>query len=327
MTLSRTTILALVSLALSACEGDQKAAGAITIGMIPKLTGIPYFNACQRGAEEAARELGVKLVYDGPLTADAARQNEIVNAWILKGFHAIAVAPNNPEAMAGVLAKARERGLRVVSWDTDALPGPRELFCNQLQASAMAAALLEILHEELKGAGRVALVSGTETAANQNAWMALMREQAKAKYPKLVLLDPPEYPGEDDARAYAATQGLLRRSDRPDAVVGMTSVSAPAAAKAVFDSGLAGKVAVTGITSPQVMRPYVKNGTVKKFVLWSPIDLGYLTIHAAARLARGGPVPSEIDAGRLGKLKVENGQALLGPPLVFTAETIDRYDF
>ncbi len=309
-------------------EGDRAAPGkTITIGMIPKLIGIPYFNACRRGAEEAAEELGVKLVYDGPETADAVKQNEIANSWILRGFDAVAVAPNNPEAIAPVLEKARERGVHVVTWDTDSVPGARECFMNQVGYEAMAEALVDIISEEIGGAGRVALISGTETAANQNTWMGLMRTYVGKKYPRVSFIDPVEYPGEDDARAYQTAQGLLKRSDPPAGIIGMTTVSAPAAAKAVFDAKLTGKVAVTGITLPSSMRPYVKSGTVKRFVLWNPVDLGYLTVHVARKLADGSLKGEEVEAGRLGKLKLKDGEVVLGPPLVLSAANIDRFDF
>jgi rhamnose transport system substrate-binding protein len=226
-----------------------------------------------------------------------------------------------------VLEKAKSRGIKVVTWDTDSVAGAREIFCNQVGYQAMAETLVDIIAEEMGGSGQVALISGTETAANQNTWMGLMRKYAAAKRPGVVFIDPVEYPGEDDARSYQSAQGLLKRPVPPRGIIGMTTVSAPAAAKAVSDAGLRGKVAVTGITLPGSMRPWVKDGTVKRFVLWQPADLGYLAVHAAKALVDGGPRGGEIPAGRLGKLRVENGEVVLGRPLVFDAATIDRYDF
>jgi len=323
----RIPVLIFALLALSCERASAPGKASLQVGMLPKLSGIAYFTACRKGAEEAAAELGIDLVYDGPITADAARQGEIVNAWILRGFHVIAVAPNNPEAIAPALEKAKAQGIRVITWDTDALPAAREVFVNQVSAAEMARALVEIVAEELGGSGRVALISGTETAANQNTWMGLMRAYAKEKRPGITFVDPVEYPGEDDARSYQSALGLLRRPDRPDALVGMTSVSAPAAAKAVHDAGLSGKVVVTGITLPSSMRTHLKNGTVKRFVLWNPRDLGYLTMHVAKRLAGGEPVTGTFDAGRLKGLQVKDGEVLLGPPVVFDASNIEQYDF
>jgi ABC-type sugar transport system substrate-binding protein len=109
----------------------------------------------------------------------------------------------------------------------------------------------------------------------------------------------------------------------------MTTVSAPAAAKAVHDAGLSGEVSVTGITLPSAIGEYVRNGTVNKFVLWDPRAFGYMTVHVA-RLALDGAIPpgaTRIEIGKLGELAVEGQEIILGAPLVFERSTIDAYDF
>jgi rhamnose transport system substrate-binding protein len=78
------------------------------------------------------------------------------------------------------------------------------------------------------------------------------------------------------------------------------------------------------------MKPFIKSGAVKSDVLWNPVDLGYAAAYAMRAVIDGKlkPGDTELDAGRLGKLKVINGsQILLGPPTVFTKDNIDKYDF
>ena len=82
----------------------------LTIAMMPKSKGNAYFIACRKGAEEAAKELGVELIWDGPTDPDPAKQNEIVEAWITRGVDVIAVAVENREGISSVLRKAREQG-------------------------------------------------------------------------------------------------------------------------------------------------------------------------------------------------------------------------
>src|SRR5262249_44206768 len=57
----------------------------ITVAMMPKSKGNAYFIACRKGAEEAAKELGVTLLWDGPTDPDPAKQNEIIDTWITRG--------------------------------------------------------------------------------------------------------------------------------------------------------------------------------------------------------------------------------------------------
>src|SRR3990172_9573661 len=92
----------------------------LKIGVMPKLIGIEYFNACEKGAKEAAKELGINLIFDGPDTSDVSRQTAIVETWIARKFDVIAIAPNDPDAIAPALRKARQRGVKVITWDADA---------------------------------------------------------------------------------------------------------------------------------------------------------------------------------------------------------------
>src|SRR5262249_38831530 len=91
---------ALVAAALAAwsCGGGgggearkEEAAGGgrLTVAMMPKNKGNPYFVSCHKGAEEAASELGVKVLWDGPTETDPAKQNEVVEAWITRGVDVI----------------------------------------------------------------------------------------------------------------------------------------------------------------------------------------------------------------------------------------------
>ena len=111
--------------------------------MMPKAKGDPYFVSCLAGAEEAARELGVELIWDGPTSLDAARQNEMVENWITRGVDVIAVAVENRASLSTVLRKARARGIKVLTWDADAEPDARDFFVNQATAEGIANTLTD----------------------------------------------------------------------------------------------------------------------------------------------------------------------------------------
>src|SRR5258708_19506742 len=111
--------------------------------MMPKAKGDPYFVSARAGAEEAARELGVDLIWDGPTSLEAAKQNELVENWITRKVDAIAVAVENKAGISTVLRKARERGIHVLTWDADAEPDAREFFANQATSEAIANTLTD----------------------------------------------------------------------------------------------------------------------------------------------------------------------------------------
>ncbi len=124
----------MVGVLLALPGGPGQAQKKMQIAFVPKLVGIPYFNAMEKGGKEAARDLGVEFVYTGPTTADSAAQIQIVDNLITKGVDAISVAPNDPAAIGPILKKAKDKGIKVYTSDTDAPNTVREVFVDQALA-------------------------------------------------------------------------------------------------------------------------------------------------------------------------------------------------
>lgn len=303
----------------------------ITICLLPKKKGVPYFTSCASGAQEAAKELGnVKLIYDGPTDGAAEKSASMIEKWTLQGVDAIAVSPNDPEVVGPAMREARKKGVKVITWDADGAADTREFFVNQATAKDIGYGLVDTMAKDLGGAepeGDVAIITATLTAANQNAWIQFMKERLP-QYPKmrLVAVQPSS---EDQKLAFQVAQDLMKAHPNLRGIFGISSVAFPGAAEAVKQAGKSGKVLVTGLATPGDMRAYVKDGTVKSVILWNTPDLGYLTVRVAHDLVQGKLVPGapSIQAGRLGEKKIEKDNVLLGKLMVFTEENIDQYDF
>ncbi|HET9019303.1 MAG TPA: substrate-binding domain-containing protein, partial [Acetobacteraceae bacterium] len=153
---------------------------------------------------------------------------------------------------------------------------------------------------------------------------------AKACHPKMKWLETVEAQ-EDNILSFNQASTLINKyGDQLSGLFGMTSVATPASAEAVTRAKLCGKVAVVGLATPNAMKPYVKSDCVKSVVLWNPVDLGYAAVYAMRAVADGKlkPGATELDAGKLGKLKVVNGsEILLGPPFVYTKDNINNFNF
>ena len=332
----RTWALLLVALSLLAgCTKEEEAAkqddDKIVIALLPKQKGVPYFTSCYEGAAQAATDLGnVEVRYDGPTDGSPEQAAEMIEKWVLKGVDVIAVSCNDPAVLSPVLKRAREKGVKVITWDADADADARDFFVNQATAQQIGYGLVDAMAKDLGGVaakGDVAIVTARLTAANQNAWMEHMRERLKT-YPglKLVATKPSN---EDQKLAHDVTSDLIKAYPNLKGVFAITSVAFPAAAEAVEKAGKSGTVFVTGLSTPNTMKDYVHSGTVGSVLLWDTRDLGYLTIEVAVALAKG-----ELKSGatsftsrRLGECKIEGDNVLLGDPLVFTKDTIDDYDF
>lgn len=322
---------------LAGCTGASSTAGSsrgdgdkITVCLLPKIKGIAYFTSCLEGAEEAAAELGnIELIYDGPTDGDPRKQAEMIESWTVDGVDVICVSPNAPDVVAAAMRDARAAGVKVITWDADAAPDTRSYFVNQATARAIGEGMVDAMIEDLGGPdveGDVVIISSDATSDNQNSWIAVMKPALERSNLNLVTI---KYPGENAANALADAKDVIRKYPNLKGIFGISSVSFPGAAEAVEQSGKSGEILVTGLSTPNEMKGYVHNGTVKTVVLWNTVDLGYLTVHVAEALATGKleEGATSIPAGRLGEKPIEGDDVLLGDILRFTKENIDEYDF
>jgi rhamnose transport system substrate-binding protein len=297
------------------------------IAMMPKAKGDPYFVSCRAGAEEAAKELGVDLIWDGPTSLDAARQNELVENWITRKVDVIAVAVENRGGISSVLRKARARGIHVLTWDADAEPDARDFFVNQATAEGIANTLTDEAARLLGNKGEFAIITGALSAANQNEWIAFIRKRQADKYPglKLATIRPSD---DDRDKAFAETQTIMRVFPSVKLVMAISAPAVPGSAEAVRQANRH-DVNVIGLSLPNMNKPYVHDGWVQTVVLWNTRDLGYLTVLAGSLLAQNriSPATSSFDAGRLGAIQVRGSEIILGAPVMFTKANIDRFDF
>jgi rhamnose transport system permease protein len=297
------------------------------VAMMPKAKGDPYFVSCRQGAEEAARELNIDLLWDGPTDLDPAKQNEVVEAWITKGVDIIAVSVENQAGISTVLRKAREKGIKVITWDADSEENARDFLINQATPQGIGYTLTDEAARIMNGRGDFAIITASLSAANQNEWIKHIKARLAEKYPdiKLVAIQPSE--GDRD-RAFAETQTVLKVYPNVKLIMAIAAPAVPGAAEAVKQSGRA-DVKVTGLSLPNMNKPYVKTGIVESVVLWNTVDLGYLTVYAADALSSGKLKRGdrEMSAGRLGKIEVADDEVLLGAPFIFNKENIDRFNF
>src|SRR5438132_7142456 len=166
--------------AIKAGEGKQ-----ITVAMMPKSKGNAYFISCRKGAEEAAKELGAKLLWDGPTEPDPAKQNEIVETWITRVVDVIAVAVENREGISTALRKARSKGIKVITWDSDASPDARDFLINQATPEGIGFTLMDEAAKALGGNGELAIITASLTAATMKEWQNYLEQRLVGKYAEL----------------------------------------------------------------------------------------------------------------------------------------------
>ncbi|MBD3924473.1 rhamnose ABC transporter substrate-binding protein [Nocardioides cavernae] len=335
-------IILTASAALTACGSDDggdsgsdsgsDGGGELSMTMLPKNLGNPYFDTSTAGAEAAAEDLGIEIEEVGPETASPDAQVSYINTVAQQGKDALILSANDPEALCDAIDEARSADVKVITFDADTNPDCRDLFINQATAEGIAAKQLELISEQIGGKGEIAILSAAANATNQNAWIDMMEKELadNPDYADIELVDT-VYGDDDDQKSFDQTEALLQNHPDLKGIISPTTVGIAAAARYLSDSSSKGKVALTGLGTPNQMREYVENGTVESFALWNPSDLGALATYAAAALANGdisGEEGDSFEAGDLGEFEVgADGVVLLGEPFTFDADNIGDFDF
>ena len=304
----------------------------LKVFVIPKNLGNSYFttadSANSGGAIAALDTLGETGTETSGTADTPASQIPAIQAAVSKGANALIISATDPTALCPTINAAIKRGIPVVTYDSDA-PTCRSLFIEQASTAELGTSEVDLLAKQIHDTGQIAIVSATASDTNQNAWIGYMKQELK-KYPKMTLVST-VYGNDDTATSTQVTQGLLEQYPNLKGIISPTTVGIAAAAAVLDTSKYRGKIALTGLGTPDEMKKYVSDGTVTSFELWNPADLGYLAAYAAVNLASGkinGTAGQTFTAGKLGSFTVAADQTvLLGPPFVFSAANINQFNF
>ena len=255
----------------SSSTGAGSSSGASAAGLkkglkvfvIPKNLGNSYFttadSANSGGAISALNALGETGSETSGTSATPASQIPAIQAAVSRGANALIVSATDPTALCPTLESAMHRGITVVTYDSDA-PTCRSMFINQASTAQIGTSEVDVLAKEIGDSGQIAIVSAAASATNQNAWIGYMKQELK-KYPKMTLAST-VYGNDDPTTATQVTQGLLQQYPNLKGIISPTTVGIAAAAGVLDTAKYRGKVALTGLGTPDEMKKYVSDGTV-----------------------------------------------------------------
>jgi rhamnose transport system substrate-binding protein len=301
----------------------------VKIALVVKSLGNGFFDAANKGAEEAAKELGgIDIIYTGPTKATAEAQIEVVNSLIAQKVNAIAISANDADALVPVLKKAMERGITVISWDSGVAPEGRQLHLNPSDTGLIGETIIKLAADYLPDGGDVAILSASSTATNQNAWIEAAKKALPEKFPKINLVAT-VYGDDDSAKSTDEAKGLLKSYPNLKAIIAPTTVGVVAAAQVVTDANLIGKVNVTGLALPSEFKKFIDNGASQAVALWNPIDLGYSAVYLANDLAvkkEEAKPGAKLSIGRVGEVTLDDtNSAAMAAPFTFDKSNIEEF--
>lgn len=315
----------------SLSESNTSASGEkVDIVIMPKVVGIEYYNAVKEGVDEAAEELSdvANIKWQGPTEATVDAQIEMLETIIPTHPDVICIAANDANALEPTIEKAEEAGIKVVSWDSDTTK--RDIFVNLVDYTEFGNAIIDSMAEQIDNEGEIAIITTSLTATNQNKWIEAIKNRIETNYPNIEIVDTREA-GEDTQKANTLASDLMKSYPDLKGIIALGTPNVPGVVDAVKSANKVGEVIVCGNTTPNTIRSYIKEGSIRDVELWSAPDHGYLTVYTAYRLATDGlAVGESFDAGRMGEYTPEEDDISMSislPLVIINKDNVDDYDF
>lgn len=295
---------------------------------VVKSTGFNWFKRMEVGVKEFGQKNGINAVQVGPSKADSAMQLQSLEDAISQKPQALAVVPLEVAALEPALAKAKERGIVVITHEAaDAKNAVYDI--EAFDNAAYGRHLMEEMAKRMNYEGDYAVFVGSLTQTTHNAWVDAAVALQKEKYPNMHLVGTKNESHDDVAKAYQITKDLLKTYPNLKGIQGSDALDVVGAGQAVEEAGLSGKVAIVGTSIPSYAGDLVKAGTVSLITCWDPALAGEAMNAVAKLVLAGKTVTDGMDLGIPGYEKVKlDGTVIYGSAwLDMDAANVDQYDF
>lgn len=350
ITSARTFMGASLALALlvGCSGGDDPAPGGTSgtsesarVAFIPKLTGVGFFESGGAGAEAAGGVYGLDVSYVGAPEASVAKQVELINTQVQQGAEAIIVSSVSPDGLCQVLQRAMDQGVKVLTWDSDVNPECRSHYVSQGTAEQLGQLLIDMVEEDLDAnePNQVAFHYSSPTVTDQNQWTEVAKSII-AETTEWTVIDT-VFSENQTELAVQQAEALINANPDLKAIICPDANALPGTAQALENLGR-DDIVVVGFSTPNVMRPFIENGTVDRFGLWDVTKQGELSVAVAKQLLDGNPlnVGDTFEVEGMGTIEVSpnsvqgysyeaegNGIVLMPERVVFTRDNIADFDF
>jgi ribose transport system substrate-binding protein len=296
-------LVCVLILLMAGCGGKQaQKEKSPVIAVIPKGTTHEFWKSVHAGAQEAARELKMNIIWKGPLKEDDREQQiALVEDFISSGVSGIALAPLDDTALRAPVAAARKAGIPVVIFDSNLKSDDFVSFVatDNYRGGKMAAEkMVQLLSEK----GRVIVLRYQEGSDSTNQREQGFLESIK-KHPQIQVVSANQFGGPTTETSYRASENLLAPCKDAQGNLTIDGIFCPNESttfgmlRALQDGGLAGKVKFIGFDTSAKLESALRQGQINGLILQNPRRMGYLAVKTITDHLRGGKVPARIDTG------------------------------
>lgn len=296
------------------------------IAVVVKIAGIPWFNRMEEGVKQAAEELDVNAYLVGPAEADPAQQVKVVEDLVSKGVDAIAVVPNDAKSLEPVFAKAKERGILILTHESPDQVG-NDYDLELIDNVKFGQHHWDMLVKFMGDSGQFAILVGSLTVPLHNLWADEGLKYAAEKYPNLELVTERIPSAEDQELSRQKVLELIKAYPDLKGIIGFGSLGPPGAAQAVREKGLCDKITVVGTVIPSHAAPYLKDGCLDHGILWDPKDAGYGLVWLAKHILDGGQVTDGMEIPTIGAVQLKGNVLIVDAMIDITPENVDSFGF
>jgi ribose transport system substrate-binding protein len=286
-------VLAMVTALASVAQSAEK------IVVIPKGTTHTFWKSIEAGARNAGRELGVEIIWKGPLKEDdRAQQISIVQQFISSGISAIVLAPLDDTALRGPVKTATDRRIPVVIIDSAVKGEAGKDFVSFVGTDNKRGGVLggEELVRLLKGKGKVVLLRVMEGSASTLEREAGFIEVIR-RNPGITLTVENRFGGATVSSAQDAAMNLIDKIRDADGIFCPNESTTQGMLLALRQTGLVGKKVFVGFDTSPALLAALNKGDINALVAQNPTKMGYVGVVTAVKALRGEPVELAIDTG------------------------------
>ena len=284
-----------------ACKTAKRQTEAETkklrLAVIPMGTTHEFWKAIHAGAKKAAVELGVKIIWKGPLKEDDRNEQiQIVETMLDSGVDALILTPLDDRALMPPVAEAKARGIPTVIFNT-ALKGDdfiAYISTDNWKGGVLAA---ERIGELLGGRGKLILIRIIEGVEGNRQREEGFLQTIRSKFPGISILSDNQYAGITTETAYQTTENLLARFHDVEAIFTPNESTTFGCLRALQDHGLAGKVIHVGFDSSKKLIEALEKNELRGLILQDPVRMGYDSVKTAVASLRGELYETRIDTG------------------------------